>query len=446
MRIRSTLMAWLVATILPVSQAGAQSVPGVSDTEIKIGVHLSLTGPASFVGQGSRVGLSLALAEINANGGINGRKLALSLVDDRGTPDGGVTAVRRLVDEEKVFFVLGAGTSTSTVPVLPYFERNGVPYYVSLASDPAVLEKFRKNVYSGATSTQVVFTEAMSKFVVEKFKPKRLTLIQCDQGHCTTGGPRVKALFEKSGVNVTVTTFNSGDTDFTGQIQQIKSSNPDVIFVYGEEGQVSPNLTYHEWFNQLGAKIIETFAAHDPAGALFRIDLRLRPEGTAGPLARCPSGGGERVFGLHGVDPAGPRGKTKGESAGIHQALPYSRDVARERRGRGRYPRTAGTKTGQRGITWHRTVGDSVDEETSAIGGHAGEQELRTCATEFERRVERTLARLAIGVDDEVLARRERQPVGEHHPFAVAEELGAQADAGEGHGVAGAIANFHPVG
>ena len=64
------------------------------------------------------------------------------------------------------------------------------------------------------------------------------------------------------------------------------SSDIDVIFVYGEEGQVSPNLTYHEWFNQLGAKIIETFAAHDPAGALFRIDLRLRPEGTAGPLAR----------------------------------------------------------------------------------------------------------------------------------------------------------------
>jgi glutamate-ammonia-ligase adenylyltransferase len=64
------------------------------------------------------------------------------------------------------------------------------------------------------------------------------------------------------------------------------SSDIDVIFIYGEEGPVSPNLTCHEWFNQLGAKIIETFAAHDPGGALFRIDLRLRPEGTAGPLAR----------------------------------------------------------------------------------------------------------------------------------------------------------------
>jgi glutamate-ammonia-ligase adenylyltransferase len=67
------------------------------------------------------------------------------------------------------------------------------------------------------------------------------------------------------------------------------SSDIDVIFLYGEEGQVSSNLTYHEWFNLLGAKIVETFAAPSPVGALFRIDLRLRPEGTAGPLARSLS-------------------------------------------------------------------------------------------------------------------------------------------------------------
>jgi glutamate-ammonia-ligase adenylyltransferase len=64
------------------------------------------------------------------------------------------------------------------------------------------------------------------------------------------------------------------------------SSDIDVIFIYGEEGQVSPNLIYHEWFNLLGSKIVETFATPSPAGALFRIDLRLRPEGSTGPLAR----------------------------------------------------------------------------------------------------------------------------------------------------------------
>jgi len=132
-----------------------------------------------------------------------------------------------------VFFVLGAGTSTSTVPVLPYFERNGVPYYVSLASDPAVLEKFRKNVYSGATSSQATMTQGMSDFVMARFKPKRVALMQCDQGHCMAGGPRVKAFLEKAGAAVTSTSFNSGDTDFTGQIQQIKAANPDLVFVYG---------------------------------------------------------------------------------------------------------------------------------------------------------------------------------------------------------------------
>ncbi len=64
------------------------------------------------------------------------------------------------------------------------------------------------------------------------------------------------------------------------------SSDVDLIFVYSEEGQLTANFSYHEWFTRLGNKIIETFAISGPAGSLFRIDLRLRPEGSAGPLVR----------------------------------------------------------------------------------------------------------------------------------------------------------------
>lgn len=64
------------------------------------------------------------------------------------------------------------------------------------------------------------------------------------------------------------------------------SSDIDVIFAYDNEGQVSANLTNHQWFNLLAEKIIETFSAAHDAGALFRMDVRLRPEGTAGPLGR----------------------------------------------------------------------------------------------------------------------------------------------------------------
>src|SRR3989440_3052052 len=64
------------------------------------------------------------------------------------------------------------------------------------------------------------------------------------------------------------------------------SSDVDLLFLYSEEGQLAPHVSYHEFFNRLGNKILETFSAPDPAGSLFRVDLRLRPEGSSGPLAR----------------------------------------------------------------------------------------------------------------------------------------------------------------
>src|SRR6266487_6024620 len=64
------------------------------------------------------------------------------------------------------------------------------------------------------------------------------------------------------------------------------SSDVDLLFLYGEEGQLTPRISYHEFFNRLGKRILETFSTPHPAGSLFRIDLRLRPEGSAGPLAR----------------------------------------------------------------------------------------------------------------------------------------------------------------
>src|SRR5437660_3496879 len=64
------------------------------------------------------------------------------------------------------------------------------------------------------------------------------------------------------------------------------SSDVDLIFLYSEEGELSSRLSYHQWFNRLAEKILETFSTRDPEGALFRIDLRLRPEGSTGPLDR----------------------------------------------------------------------------------------------------------------------------------------------------------------
>ena len=237
--------ACLALTVLFAGRSAFAAEVGVTDAEIRIGVHLPLTGPASFVGQGSKVGIDAAVAEINKHGGINGRKLAIVFADDRGAPDGGVAAVRRLVEGEKVLLVFGASTSTATVSAIPYFHENGAPYFVSLAADPRVLEKFAPNIYSGATVPQADLVKVFTRFLATDLKAKRVGLMQCDQGHCISGGRMLKAGLEAAGAAVTVATFNSGETDFTGQVHQIKAAAPDVVFVYGlapDGGRIFPQL------------------------------------------------------------------------------------------------------------------------------------------------------------------------------------------------------------
>src|SRR5213082_1822661 len=87
------------------------------------------------------------------------------------------------------------------------------------------------------------------------------------------------------------TRFGAHDTEFTvlglgklGGRELNHSSDVDLIFLYGEEGQVSARFTNHEWHNRLAEQIVKSFSGGEPN--LFRIDLRLRPEGSAGPLAR----------------------------------------------------------------------------------------------------------------------------------------------------------------
>lgn len=87
--------------------------------------------------------------------------------------------------------------------------------------------------------------------------------------------------------------YGSPDAEFAilalgklGGAELNHSSDVDLLFLYSDEGHLSPHFSYHEFFNRLGKKLLETFSTLHPVGSLFRVDLRLRPEGSAGPLAR----------------------------------------------------------------------------------------------------------------------------------------------------------------
>ena len=100
-----------VAAMLFASTASAQ---GVTKDEILIGGFGPITGPAAYIGLGGRDGLAMAIKEINAAGGVNGRKFRLIFEDDGHSPTRALGAVKKLIDQDKVFMIFCAAGSNAT--------------------------------------------------------------------------------------------------------------------------------------------------------------------------------------------------------------------------------------------------------------------------------------------------------------------------------------------
>ena len=98
------------ASLLFASSASAQ---GVTKDEILIGGFGPITGPAAYIGLGGRDGLAMAIKEINAAGGINGRKFRLIFEDDGHSPTRALGAVKKLIDQDKVFMIFCAAGSNA---------------------------------------------------------------------------------------------------------------------------------------------------------------------------------------------------------------------------------------------------------------------------------------------------------------------------------------------
>ena len=123
----------LVALISAGHQASAQ---------IKIGSVLSVTGPASFLGDPEKKTLEMYVDEINAKGGVNGQKLQLVVYDDGGSADNARTFATRLIEEDKIFAMVGGSTTGATLAMIPVFEDAKIPF-ISLAGAIQIVEPVR---------------------------------------------------------------------------------------------------------------------------------------------------------------------------------------------------------------------------------------------------------------------------------------------------------------
>ena len=120
---------------------------GITATEIVIGTHQDLSGPIKVWGVPVLNGMLLAVDEVNAKGGINGRKLRAIYEDDGYVPARSVSAVKKLIDSDKVFALTGTTGSSHMVAMLPTIEEAKIPTIVHMAPNPAVVNPRRPTVF-----------------------------------------------------------------------------------------------------------------------------------------------------------------------------------------------------------------------------------------------------------------------------------------------------------
>ena len=190
--------------------------------QVKLGAVLSVTGPASFLGDPEKKTLEIYVQEINAKGGVNGQKLELITYDDGGDANSARTFATRLVEDDKVAAMVGGTTTGATLAMIPEFEDARVPL-ISLAGAIQIVEPVRKWVFK---------TPHTDKMACEKIfadlKQRNLTTIALISGADAFGKSmrdQCVAVAPKAGITVAhEETYGRRDSDMTPQLTNIKNT------------------------------------------------------------------------------------------------------------------------------------------------------------------------------------------------------------------------------
>lgn len=221
-----------------VQKGGNTSSSGAAGDTIRVGVYVDLTGQTSSFGQSTRNGIQLAVDEINAAGGINGKKMEIIVEDDQGRPEQAKTVVSKLVNQDKVVAVLGEVASTNSLAAAPVAQEAKIPMITPSSTNPKVTEV-------GDYISRVCFIDpfqgsTMAKFAATTLKAKTAAILGDVNSDYSKGLTQFfEEEFTKQGGKVVAKeAYTQTDPDFKGQLTKIRQLNPDVLYVPGYYGQV----------------------------------------------------------------------------------------------------------------------------------------------------------------------------------------------------------------
>src|SRR5690606_16521558 len=261
---RLTTLALCLLAAGAVLPAAAQQ--GVTDTEIVIGDILPLTGPPALLGVAHNVGVKAAVAEANAAGGINGRKLRLISEDDGYVPSRTIQGVRKLLNSDKVFALTSISGTGQSQAAMPLIKQSGIPAMAPITTYEGLYKPTIKNVFAVGYDMREAVYELVSK-MADRYPNKKWAVISQDDDY----GENVREGFERAAKEkklqvVSSQIFKKGQSDFSSEILKVKQSGAEALMAGGVLGE---NVTMTKELERIGHKIPVgvTYVTRVPASA-----------------------------------------------------------------------------------------------------------------------------------------------------------------------------------
>jgi branched-chain amino acid transport system substrate-binding protein len=232
------LAALLAAACRPDREAQTAQPAG----DIPVGVYGALTGSEAAFGTSTVNGVRIAADEINAAGGVLGRRIRLVVEDDQGRAEEAASVVTKLITSDGVVALIGENSSNQSLAAAPIAQSNGVPMISPSSTNPTVTEK-------GDSIFRVCFTDpyqgkALASFVRGNLKLDTAAILVDKKNDYSVGLARVfREEFEAAGGKIVAEqSYSGGDTEFRPQLTAIKGKSPQALFIpgfYTEVGQIA---------------------------------------------------------------------------------------------------------------------------------------------------------------------------------------------------------------
>src|SRR5262252_2360206 len=230
----------------------AVALPAHAEDTLKLGVVAAMSGQSAKSGEAIVRGLSLAVDEINAKGGLLGKKVELLVRDDESNPAKGVIAARELVQRENVVAFFGGLDTPVSIAIVPFANQAKVPFMgVWAAGTPITRNGAAENYVFRVSAVDALVDVALVDYAAKKYSAKKpgMILINNPWGESNENGLKA-ALADKNIPFAGIEKFETNDVDVVPQLSRLKQAGADVLFLVANvapSAQVVKSLDRMNW-------------------------------------------------------------------------------------------------------------------------------------------------------------------------------------------------------